>query len=209
MLTSKVLEERMSPINGKIKVVRTLGLGTYIQVEGLTQSGGIIESMWKGTLKKINKKEIKNCLILGLGGGTVAKLIGKHWPKANITGVDIDPVMVELGKRYLGLGGNSINVVIGDAYKYLTQNGKIKTKSYNLVIVDLYCGYEYPKKFEKEDFLKLIFKLLSPEGVVIFNRLYSGGKRKEAIKFGEKLESIFSEVVWHYPLANLMFICSK
>ena len=44
-LTNKILEEVESGINGKIKVVKSLGLGTYIQVEGLTQrpkSSGLI-----------------------------------------------------------------------------------------------------------------------------------------------------------------------
>ena len=38
----KVLEKKKSKINGEIKVVKTLGLGTYIQVNGLTQSGGVV-----------------------------------------------------------------------------------------------------------------------------------------------------------------------
>ena len=31
--------------------------------------------------------------------------------------------------------------------------------------------------------------------------------RTEAVKFGNKLEKIFSKVDWFYPQANLMFIC--
>lgn len=193
----KILEERKSEFNKNVKVVRSLGYGTYIQVSGLTQSGGIVESIWKETLRKIKKEKIKSVLILGLGGGTVAKLVKKYWPESKIVGVEIDTAMIELGKKYLGL--KDIEIIIQDAYGYIKNN----KEKYDLVIVDLYIGDEFPKKFEEEGFLKLLTK----NKLVIFNRLYYGDKRKEAIKFGNKLGMIFSKINWFYPQANLMFIC--
>jgi spermidine synthase len=197
MLGTKILEERKSKFNGNIRVVRSIGFGTYIQVNNLTQSGGIVKDFWNETLRKIKKEKIDNVLILGLGGGTVAKLIKKYWPNPEITGVEIDPVMVELGKRYLGL--KDCKIIIHDAYEFIEKNNE----KYDLVIVDLYIGDEFPKKFEEEEFLK---KLIINK-LVIFNRLYFGEKRKEAVKFGNKLEKIFSKVEWFYPQANLMFFC--
>ena len=196
---TKILEERKSEYNGDIKVIRSLGLGIYIQVEGLTQSGGIVTDVWRTTLKKLKAEKINNCLILGLGGGTVAKLIQKYWPKAIITGVEIDKTMIELGKKYLGLV--NVEIVIGDAYEFVKKD----KQKYDLVIVDLYLGDKYPQKFEKEEF----FKKLTKNKIVVINRLYYGEKRKEAINFGSKLEKIFKNVEWFYPPANLMFICQK
>lgn len=197
MLGTKILEERKSEFNGNIKVVRSLGFGTYIQVNSLTQSGGMVEEIWRSTLKNLRTKEIKNCLILGLGGGTAAKLIRKYWPDAEITGVEIDPEMVELGRKYLGL--DDTEVIIQDAYEFMKKN----KEKYDLVIVDLYVGDKFPEKFEKEEFLKK----LTQNRLVIFNRLYFGEKRKEAVKFGNKLEKVFPKVNWFYPQANLMFFC--
>src|SRR3989338_7700264 len=96
-------------------------MGTYIQAGGLTQSGGIVEIIWKKTLKKVKSEEgkVKSALILGLGGGTVAKLIRKNWPEAKITGVDIDPVMIELGKKYLHLDESQVKIKIQDATKVI------------------------------------------------------------------------------------------
>jgi|SRR3989339_378343 len=197
MLGTKILEERESKYNGNIKVVRSLGFGTYIQVNNLTQSGGVVESIWKSTLKRIaysEKRIVKNCLILGLGGGTVAKLIRKYYPKAKITGIEIDPVMVELGKKYLRL--SNIKIIVQDAYSF-------DSTGFDLVMVDIYCGDKFPEKFENERFLKKLVK----NKLVIINRLYFADKRKEAVKFGNKLEKIFSKVDWFYPQANLMFFC--
>jgi spermidine synthase len=199
MFLTKVLEERKSKFNGDLRVVRSFGLGTCIQAEGLTQSGGIVESFWKQTLNKIksNGQDFKDVLILGLGGGTVAKLIHKNWAEAKITGVDIDPVIVELGKKYLDFD-EEIDIRIQDAEKPIP--GK-----FDLVIVDLYQGDEFPKKFENEKFLKSLTK----NKLVIFNRLYYKEKKTEALEFGKKLQRFFGKVEYFYPISNLMFVCSK
>ena len=209
MLGQKVIEKRVSPINGRITVARSLGLGTYIQVEGLTQSGGIVGGIWMKTLKKVKseKFKIKSCLILGLGGGTAAKIAKSLWPEAEITGVEIDPIMVELGIRYLSLEVSGVKVVIGDALE-ISEKLKVKSEKFDLILVDMYLGDKFPEKFEDTTFLKLILKLLTSNGLVVFNRLYYGEKRPEAVKFGEKLKKVFPTVEYFYPQANLMFLCS-
>jgi len=199
----KVLEEVASPLNGKIRVVKSLGLGTYIQVEGLTQSGGVVETIWRQTLKKVSKSLATNhqTLILGLGGGTAAKLVRKYWPQAKVTGVDIDPVIVGLGKKYLGL--KNIEIVIADAQKFVDET----KEKFDLIIIDTYVGYQYPAKFENIEFLELVLGLLTAHGLAVFNRLYFDKQRPAVVKFGKKLENIFSKVEYFYPQANLMFLC--
>ena len=216
----KIIEEVNSPINGNIRVVKSLGLGTYIQVEGLTQSGGVMYGVWRTVLKKVKslsepealksrgqKLKVRTCLILGLGGGDAARLIKKYWPEAVITGVEIDPIMVDLGRKYLGLDKIEIETEIEDAYKYVSQKLKVKGQKFDLILVDLYVGYDIPDKFTKEKFLKLILKLLSPRGIAVFNRFYHADKKKEAEKLEEKLEKIFSKVTRVYPKVNVMFVC--
>lgn len=198
MIGTKIIEERESKYNGHLKVLRTWGMGTYIQVGGLTQSGGIVESIWKSTLKEISKtcdSVVKNILILGLGGGTVAKLLRKKYPIAKIVGIEIDPIMIELGKKYLDLDKYNIDIKIGDAIKFLEKN----TKKYDLVIVDTYLGDKVVEITRLD--------LAMPAGTIIFNRLYYGDKRPDTVRFGNRLEKIFSKVKWFYPEANLMFIC--
>jgi spermidine synthase len=206
----KILEEVESPINGKFTVIKDLAWGTYIKAGGLTQSGGVAESVWKTTLGKISNSQlaIGNALIIGLGGGSIAKLIHKYWLKAKITGIDIDPVIVDLGKKYLGLDEREVKIIIGDAYK-LAISHKLSAISYDLVCVDTYIGDKYPKKFESEKFLKATKSLLNKNGLVIFNRLYYDEKRPLAHEFEKKLEKVFSKVERIYPEANVMFVCSS
>lgn len=196
MFGQKFVYEIDSKYNGHLRVVKTFGLGTYIQSGGLTQTGGVVESIWKSTLKKIRKNDISKILILGLGGGTLAKLLKRIYPLAKITGIEIDPIMIELGNKYFDLSSYDVDVKIMDASKF-------KIGSYDLIIVDLYNGDKYPEKFETVSFLKSLKK----SKLVIFNRLYYGEKKEKAIKFELKLKKVFGRVDLFYPTANIMFFC--
>ena len=206
LFSPKVLEEASSPINGKITVLKSFGFGTYIQVGDLTQSGGIVYDVWRASLGKVRKikHDVQHSLILGLGGGTNAQVIREFWPSAQVTGVDIDQVMVEMGKKYLGL--KDVKTVIQDAFDFTADAGKDANK-YDLVLVDTYLGDNYPEKFESDKFLGLIKKLINTDGIVVFNRLYYGEKRPQAMRFGTKLEKYFSKVDYVFPEANLMLLC--
>jgi len=226
-----LIDEVKSPINGKVQAIKSFAFGTYLQVGKLTQSGGVVYNVWRTTLKKVKGKRqdlpagkagVKDCLILGLAGGSVAKLVRKYWGwDVEITGVDIDPIMVKMGRKHLGLDKYKVNVVIEDAYEFLRKTENRKRASakasgdakpntkYDLICTDLYVGDQYPAKFEKEEFLKLIRKLLSKNGIAVFNRLYYDEKRAQAMKFGKVLEKHFTSVTPVFPQANIMFVCRK
>jgi len=207
-LSQKILATVDSPINGKIEVFRSLAFGTYISVGGLTQSGGIVYEIWKRTLKRIRRQNLfnKNSLILGLGGGSVATLVKKNWPNSKIVGVEIDPCMYKLGEKFLNLKDVDINEI--DAIAFCKKSLKEKSK-FDLIIIDLYLGDKFPEKFDSMKFISLVKKLLSPGGIVIFNRLYYGEKRKESLNFARKVQKIFRNVEYFYPEANLMLICRE
>lgn len=205
-LKGKVLQTIDSPINGKIEVVKSIAFGTYISIGGLTQSGGIVYEIWEKTIKRIRKRkpQVNRCLILGLGGGSVYKVIKTIWPNSKSMGVEIDRLMIALGKEYLNL--QDININIEDAFDFCKKESKLE-KHYDLIIVDLYIGDKYPEKFESMEFINSIKKILSKNGMVIFNRLFYDRKRKEALSFSKILQKEFKNVEFFYPEANLMFLC--
>jgi spermidine synthase len=207
---TKVLEQFTSEFNGEVKVVRNLAFGTYLQAENLTQSGGIIKDIWKSVFKKAKASEwpVQSALILGLGGGTLVGVIKKQWPEAKITGVDIDAQMVEMGKKYLKLNTNNVEIVISDATKFCKKAIKDK-KKYDLICIDMYNGDEFPPQFEELEFIGQVKSLLTEDGVAVFNRLYYGEKRKFSVKFSKKLSEVFSTNDAIYPEANVMFVCRK
>lgn len=207
---SVVLEEIQSPINGRLQIVQSFEWGNYVLSGGLTQSGGVVVSVWKHTLTRIKKENfhVSNCLILGLGGGSVAGLMKKMWPESKVTGIEIDPLMVDLGIRYLGLCASDVEIEITDALDFCAKKTK-EGKKFDLILVDIYIQDEVPERFEDEDFVRTLTNLLEEGGTVVFNRLYFDEKRGKAVRFGKVLEKVFPGVKASYPEANVMFICNR
>ena len=167
-----VLEKVQSKINGKILVDEDIFGKRRLLVEGVTQSGQAVWEIWETTINKLSNYQIANCLILGLGAGNAAKIVNKYFYEAKITGIEIDPEIIRLGKKYFALDKiKNLEVVIADAISYII-NLKSSISPYDLILVDLYLGDCFPKEAEEEKFLLTVKKMLSQKGLVIFNRLY-------------------------------------
>lgn len=188
------IEEIDSPINGKI-VVEKFRNKIYVKVGGLSQSGGLVENLWQEALKNLNISP-KKILILGLGAGTLANLLSEKYPNAKIIGVEIDQIMINLGKKYFYLEKiKNLTIKIIDAEKFTDKN------KYDLIFVDLYLADIFPKKFENNIFLKKISKKLTNSGMVIFNRLYYANHISEARIFLDKISKIFN----YYSSKNIKY----
>lgn len=205
-----LLEKINSPVNGEIEIYDGW-FGRSMRVGGMTQSGELVEKLWSCALCEIQntKHKTQNTLILGLGCGDAAKLISQKWPEAHITGVEIDPMVVEVGKRYFELSKiKNLEIVVGDAIEYVENpNHQPPITKYNLVLVDLYLGREYPKEAESEDFINGVKNVLVDGGIAIFNRLSYGDLENEAVTFSEKLRNFFPKVWTKKAITNLLIFC--
>lgn len=202
----KVIETRKSPANGTIKVVKTLE-GVRIVVGGLSQSGWLVKKVWNAALKKVKNTHpnASNVLILGLGGGSVCELLDNYWPSIKKTGIDIDSSMVELGYKYLNLKKvKNLKFIEADAKDWVAKN---QNKKYELILVDLYKGSNFPKVFKQEKFIKSLKNICKKDGVIIFNHLYSSAEKHDADEFRVILHKLFSSLILVQPEANILFVC--
>ena len=194
-LLPKILFEIESPLSGKIRVIQD-GKERRLVVGGLVQSinadaEDVEERIW-GQLARVESGELRveNALILGLGGGTVAHLLTKKFGPIPIDGVEIDPLIVEIGKNFFDLGKlKNLNIIIGDAVDPISrqQFNHLTIQPYDLVIVDLYCGSQYPKGAESDEFFAGLKNLTHPRGSIVFNRIST----ETDVKFEEKLRKTF------------------
>lgn len=201
----KTIAKVTSAINGEISVVEQFGKRKIV-VSNLTQSGPLAEKVWSIGLQHVNMLTcydpgIRNILILGLGGGSLAKLINKYFPKAKTIGVEIDPIMIDLGKKYLNLSNfKNLKIKIDDATNFV----KKTNEKFDLIFVDLYIGNKIPENCQTENFLKNLKKILTKKGVIIFNRLYFKNHIFEAKIFLDKLRKIFNDLTCKKVLTNLL-----
>lgn len=200
-----IIEEVQSEMNGKIQILGGLE-GPRILVGGISQSGWLVKKIWESALKRIKKEKpvCASVLILGLGGGSSATLIPKYYKDAQITGLDIDPVIVDMGKKYLGLSEvQNMEVVIADARSWV----KKSKEKYDLILIDLFQGTKIPDEFYQEEFLLDVQKLLKDDGIVAFNHLYSNLEKQDANRLLSTLRNVFIGIVSVQPEANIIFVC--
>ena len=197
-----------SDFNGTIYVKEVFGR-RYIEVGGLMQSGRILEKLFRAAINKINafrKTEIKKILLLGVGGGTIIRLLKASFPEATLVGVDIDASIVEVGEKYLGLTlDKTIDLRIGDVFDPKLDLGK----DYDLIMVDLFQGYTVPNQINSPIFLKKLQSLLVPLGIVVFNRLYFQKYKLEADLFIDNVRKIFHHVTSHKHYFNILIFSEK
>jgi len=195
-----------SSFNGEITVSQDI-FGKYLLASGLTQSGGMVELIWKKAVAKIHRKKVERVLILGLGAGSCIKAVLKKWPKATIIGVEIDSIMVELGKKFFGLSDFNIDIKIEDANNFIAKSGQ----KFDLIIVDLFSGEKQPQFLGEKSFLKNLKKIIERDGFVIFNQLYLTDCRGLTNEFVLKLKKYFRVVnKLRFPFfipTNLLIFC--
>ena len=61
--------------------------------------------------------------MIGYAGGTVGRAYGTYWPSVNVLGIELDPLVTQVGRRYFGLASNPrVRVATADGRVYLEQH---------------------------------------------------------------------------------------
>src|SRR5258708_18839308 len=92
----------------------------------------------------------RNALILGLGGGTLARLLHARWGPLPIVGVDDDPTIVETAARVGWLPRSGLEVVMADAFEYV----QTCPQRFEFVAVDLFRGERLAARVFGKPFLR-------------------------------------------------------
>lgn len=186
-----VICETTSSFSGAIKVIDIYG-ERRLMIGGLVQSRSRINSPYWGRLASYSfpKKKNPSVLILGLGGGTIARLLAKKLRPKIMVGVEIDSVIIELGKKYFGLDKiDNLKVIEGDAKGFIMKN----SETFDYIVVDTFKGGVFPKPLESQFFLRRLKGALTAEGVLVFNRIFRISKPERRLKFLRVLEQFFGQ----------------
>ena len=150
--------------------------------------------------------KIQNVLVLGLGLGSIPLLLEKVFKKKyNYTLVEIDQKIVDLASKYtLGELQSPLKIVCKDALEYV----KSCPNCFDLVAIDIFIDDEIPSSFESIDFLNDIKKVLSPDALLMYNRLtYNNRLAKKTEEFFEtSFQKVFEEATFLELSGNKMFL---
>lgn len=116
-------------------------------------------------LPAINPKGEK-FLIIGTAGASSARILNYFFPNLKLTGVEIDPMMVEVSKKFFGADKIPMEVNVEDGRVFIERNGNI----YDFVMVDVYKDEMYiPFHLSTKEFFETVNARLSENGIMMMN----------------------------------------
>src|SRR3990172_740669 len=189
--TNKATRQRTSPLPGRVRVVvrggrRTLRIdGSFASTwqPGRATTGSVWDGIAAGLLALALARR-RSVLLLGLGGGSAARVVRAVAPWARIVGVEIDAEVVRAARRWFDLEGLGIEVVIEDAAAYLART----RRRFDAVLEDVFTGdarrLRKPPGFPLPA-LDHVRRILRPGGVAVCNTLdeSAGGRAALAARF--------------------------
>ncbi len=106
---------------------------------------------------------------LGLGTGALTKFAHKHFPKAKVTAVDLNPAVIVAARVMFNLPAPNRNLSLleADALKYVTH--KNQRESIDLLQVDLYDATARGPVLSSADFYQGCYDSLKSPGVMTVN----------------------------------------
>jgi spermidine synthase len=112
-------------------------------------------------------------LVIGLGGGTLPRTLGKLLPNADIDVVEIDPAVIRVAGEYFGYHpGAHQHVYEEDGRAYVRR--MLRTlQRYQLIMLDAYDQQYIPEHLLTQEFLAQVRTLLAPGGIVAANTFSS------------------------------------
>lgn len=177
------------------------GYEKQLVVGGLVQSVSadtptVKQRVWGKIVQAIFESvpDPSSCLLLGLGGGAVAHLLSRKVPHINITAVEIDPVIISVGKTYFELRQlPNLKVIQGDAAQLVTSSD-VLLSSYDAIVIDTFFGEAFSAGCTTPEFIVSLGKLLSPHGVLVFNQMFSLENQERVRNFEQLIRVSFSNV---------------
>jgi predicted O-methyltransferase YrrM len=116
---------------------------------------------------------IHSMALLGAGAGTAAaQFLAVYGADAHVDAVEIDPAILDLGRRYFGLADRSVSpahpnyrAVAADARAWLASN----PEHYDVVAIDAYHQPYIPFHLTTVEFFELVRSHLNEQGVAVVN----------------------------------------
>lgn len=158
--------------------IRETKRGRALEIDGTfaswwSRDGKATGSVWDAIaapLLALPASRRRSVLILGLGGGSVARLVRAIAPRAHVVGVEFDPDVILAARRYFDLDTLGVEVVCDDARAVLAR----EERRFDLVIDDIFVGRG--RNVRKPDWLPIPCLALAAErveagGVLVSNSI--------------------------------------
>jgi len=127
-------------------------------------TGGVWDAFL--ALPPLLDRPLRSVAILGNAAGTTSRALGVYYPEARIDGVELDPAVSRVGRRFFGMEDNPrLRVHDADARPFLRRTDE----RYDLIVVDAYRQPYVPFYLATREFFRLARARLEPGGILALN----------------------------------------
>ena len=188
------LESAASPLNPDLKLGLRRGQLCLSTPNAIYSYGDLYDNFSK-SFNQINlgRHGISEVLILGFGLGSIPYMLENVFHKKyRYTGVEADEAIVHWASKYVLPGlASPVEIRMGDALVF----AQTCERKFGLICMDIFLDNVVPEEFETIDFLQDLRRILSENGVLLFNRMTFGeADKKQALDFFEKkFRKVFPE----------------
>lgn len=138
----------------------------------------------------VSTSSITRAAIVGLAAGTTSRELFAVFPQVKIDGIEIDPVIVAVGKRYFALDNQNLNVIIQDGRWAL----KKSEQTYDIISVDAYRPPYIPWHLTTREFFQTVFDHLNENGVMVINIGRGPTDRRLVDALAATIQSVFPTI---------------
>ena len=174
---------------------RVLQLNEGVAIHSLWRPGSVLTGgEWDVALAMppLLGRPLERVAILGNAAGTTARALGVYYPKTYVDGVELDPAVSRVGRRYFGMGENHrLTVHDADARPFLRSTDQL----FDLIVVDAYRQPYVPFYLATREFFRLVREHLAPGGIVALNVAAVPDDKRLAQAVGTTLASEFPQVL--------------
>lgn len=116
----------------------------------------------------------ERALLIGLGGGSLAKFVHHRMPRTRVTAVEVSPQVVGIARQYFHVPADEpprFQVIVGDGSEYVARDDV----SADVLFVDGYDADAHAEELASRSFYAACLARLRPGGVFVVN-LWGGDK---------------------------------
>ena len=134
--------------------------------------------------------QVHRLAIIGLAGGTIAREFTAAYGSIPIDGVEIDPDIVAVGRKYFDMNEPNLSVDVADGRTFM----RVTKHSYDVVVVDAFQQPYIPFELTTKEFFQEIRDHLSANGVLCLNTAHTGTDYQLVDAFVNTLYTVFPSV---------------
>ena len=137
------------------------------------------------------EKPPRRVAILGNAAGTTARAYEEFFPDTRVDGVEIDPELSEIGRRFFDMNNPELRLYHEDARPFLRR----VDARYDVISVDAYRQPYIPFYLTTREFFELVRDRLRPGGVVVVNAGQPEGQHELEQVLATTMGTVFRHVL--------------